>query len=123
MIVSKEQLFVEFKDIAWEHPGPGVRRKVMTYTDALMGVYVEFEKGAVGAIHSHPHLQFTYVRAGVFEVHIGAETRTLREGDFYFIPSNVPHGVVAQEAGALLDVFTPMREDFVKSPTLTKEKP
>ncbi|MDX2187340.1 MAG: cupin domain-containing protein [Opitutaceae bacterium] len=115
MIVSKEQLFVEFNQVDWEYPGPGVRRKVMTYTDELMGVYVEFEKGAVGAIHTHPHLQFTYVRSGEFEVHIGEETKILREGDFYFIPSNVAHGVVAREAGALVDVFTPMREDFVRN--------
>lgn len=62
MIVQKEQLFVQFDSIAWEDLGGGIRRKVMTYTDELMGVYVEFKRGAVGALHSHPHIQFTYIQ-------------------------------------------------------------
>jgi quercetin dioxygenase-like cupin family protein len=113
MFVQKEQLFVQFDQIAWDDRGGGVRRKVMTYADRLMGVFVEFKKDAVGAIHSHPHVQFTYIQSGSFNVHIGTETQILRGGDFYFIPSDVPHGVEALEDSILLDVFTPMRSDFI----------
>jgi quercetin dioxygenase-like cupin family protein len=49
----------------------------------------------------------------VFTVHIGAETRELKGGDFYFIPPDVVHGVVALEAGVLIDAFSPMRADFI----------
>jgi len=113
MIVQKEQLFVQFDSIAWDDRGGGVRRKIMTYGDELMGVYVEFKRGAVGALHQHPHVQFTYIRSGSFTVHIGDQSRVLRGGDFYYIPPHVMHGVDALEDSVLIDVFTPMREDFV----------
>lgn len=113
MIVQKEQLFVEFDRVAWDDRGGGVRRKIMTYADQLMGVYVEFKRGAVGALHAHPHVQFTYIQSGSFNVHIGPETRVLRGGDFYFIPPDVVHGVEALEDSILIDAFSPMREDFI----------
>lgn len=116
MIVQKEQLFVQFDRIAWDDRGGGVRRKIMTYADKLMGVYVEFKRDAVGARHSHPHVQFTYIQSGAFNVHIGDESRVLRGGDFYFIPPDVVHGVEALEDSVLIDVFSPMREDFLPPP-------
>lgn len=122
MFVEKEQLFVQFDSIAWEDKGGGVRRKVMAYGNSLMGVYVEFKKGAVGALHSHPHVQFTYVKSGSFTVHIGAETKVLKGGDFYYIPPEVVHGVVALEEGVLLDAFSPMRGDFIPNlPTVSAD--
>lgn len=117
MFVQKDQKYITFDEIAWEDRGGGVRRKVMAYGEKLMGVYVEFQKGAIGALHSHPHVQFTYIQSGVFTVHIGAETRELKGGDFYFIPPDVVHGVVAKESGVLLDAFSPMREDFIPAAT------
>jgi quercetin dioxygenase-like cupin family protein len=50
---------------------------------------------------------------GRLEVQLGAETATLRKGDCFFVHPDVPHGVKALEAGALIDVFTPAREDFL----------
>jgi quercetin dioxygenase-like cupin family protein len=113
MLVQKEQLFIESARIDWEDRGGGVRRKIMAYDDRLMAVYVEFRRGAIGAIHRHPHVQITYIQSGAFNVHIGAESRVLRGGDFYYIPPDVDHGVEALEDSVLVDVFTPMREDFV----------
>src|SRR4051812_10584626 len=113
MLVNKEQLFVAFESIDWEYKGGGIRRKVMSYGDNLMGVYVEFMRGSIGALHSHPHVQFTYIKSGTFRVTIGDDHRVLNASDFYYIPSNVVHGAEALEDGVLLDVFSPMREDFL----------
>lgn len=99
--------------VAWEELEPGVRRKILGWNDAMMMTLVEFGRGAVGAIHSHPHSQMAYVQSGVFDVTIAGETKRLKAGDAYLIPSGVLHGVVAIEEGVLVDVFTPMREDFV----------
>lgn len=113
MKVQKEQRFILSNDIEWEVAAPGVRRKIMAYGDDLMAVYVEFKQGAVGALHHHPHRQITYIQSGAFQVHIGAETKILRGGDFYYIPADVVHGVAALEDAVLVDVFTPMRADFI----------
>ena len=53
-----------------EDLGDGVRRKVVAYHENLMCVEVHFEQGAVGALHSHPHEQITYVLSGKFEFDI-----------------------------------------------------
>ena len=78
-----------------------------------MLVRVEFVAGAVGAWHQHPHRQITWVVSGRFRVQLGADTRELVAGDCFLALADVPHSVLALEAGALLDSFTPAREDFL----------
>jgi len=108
-----DSLFVTAAGREWEPAGAGVRRKVLGYDDRIMMVRVEFEKDAIGSVHSHPHRQVTYIVAGSFEVRIGEETRDLGSGDSFFVPPDIPHGVVAHEQGCLVDVFTPARQEFV----------
>ena len=108
-----KKVFIENEDVPWELPAPGIRRKIMAWDERVMMVKVEFEKGAVGTLHQHPHSQITHVESGIFEVEIGRETKVLTTGDAFYIPSNVLHGVVCLEAGMLIDIFSPMREDFV----------
>jgi quercetin dioxygenase-like cupin family protein len=105
--------FVTTADAPWETTGPGVRRQILGHGPDLMMVRVDFEKGAVGALHRHPHRQVTWVAAGAFEVSVGGEKKTLRTGDCFFAMADVEHGVVAREAGTLSDVFTPARVDFL----------
>jgi len=105
--------FISASDISWERAGDGVRRKILGYDQELMLVRVQFEKGSIGYLHKHPHRQVTYIESGVFDVQLGAEKKKLGAGDCYFVPSGVEHGVVALEAGVLVDVFTPAREDFI----------
>lgn len=101
-------------DIDWEDLGDGVKRKIMAYDNDLMLVKVAFEKDAIGTIHNHPHLQMSYVAKGSFEVSMGDDKKILNEGDVFFAPTVVFHGVVCLEEGLLIDVFNPHREDFVK---------
>lgn len=99
----------------WEDLGGGMARKILGHTDELMVVHVKFEKGAIGAVHSHDaHDQIAYVAAGSFEATIGNETKILKVGDAYIAPRNVPHGAVALEEGSvLIDTFSPKRNDFL----------
>jgi quercetin dioxygenase-like cupin family protein len=106
--------FVRSADAPWQRMAEGVRRQILGYGPDLMMVRVEFEAGAVGAVHHHPHRQVTYVSAGRFEVTVGEERSTLNVGDCFFARADVPHGVRALEAGTLVDVFTPAREDFLR---------
>ena len=88
-------------------------RRVLAYNAGLMCVENTFEEGAVGALHSHPHTQITYVVSGVFSFTIAGEERIVRPGDTMLKEDGVIHGCKCLEAGILLDIFTPMREDFV----------
>lgn len=111
---KESAIFIEDKDITWEFPDPGIRRKVMAYNDQLMLVRVDFEQGAIGTLHEHYHSQISHVESGAFEVEIDGQKKVLRAGDAFYVPPDTVHGVVCLEAGVLIDVFNPSREDFIK---------
>lgn len=100
-------------EIPWQDLGNGLQRQLFGYDDKVMLVKVKFVAGAVGVLHSHPHSQATYVESGVFDMTIGDETKRIRQGDGYYVLPEVVHGVVCVEPGVLIDVFSPMREDFL----------
>lgn len=108
-----ETPFVQCAEIAWEKAAEGVRRQVLGHGTDLMVVRVEFAANAVGALHHHPHRQATYVISGRFEVTVGDQTTELGAGDVFYAPADAEHGVKALERGVLLDVFTPVRQDFL----------
>lgn len=91
----------------------GLSRKVAAHNDNLMIVEVHFEAGTVAPLHHHPHEQITYVISGKFEFTVGDETYIVSAGDSLYKQSNIEHGATCLEAGTLLDVFTPHREDFL----------
>ena len=91
-----------------------VKRKVLAYSKNIMNVELLFEKGGWGAMHSHPHEQIGYVIEGSLVYHEeGKEDVTLHAGDSYIVAPNVMHGIDCLTEVKLLDIFTPMREDFV----------
>ncbi len=110
MNTSKEFLFG--KDLKWEEVGPGLKRQIMGHDATILMVRVLFEKGAVGEVHDHYHAQTTYVVSGKFELQIRDEKKVIGPGDAFYIPPHVSHGAVCLEKGELIDVFSPIREDF-----------
>lgn len=110
---ASPSLFVEASDDGWLDLGNGVRRRVRLRLPQMMLVEFAFEAGAIGALHSHPHVQCSYVEKGAFDVTIGGVTQRLTKGAGFIVPPNAEHGVVALEAGLLVDVFTPQRDDFL----------
>jgi unsaturated pyranuronate lyase len=117
MMKRQGQIFAFDRDISWEPASPGIRRKILTFDADVMMVRVAFEAGALGLPHSHPHIQCSLVEEGAFDITIAGRTERLVKGDSFLVPSNAVHGAVAIQAGVLLDVFTPMREDFVGAGT------
>ena len=119
MMLTKETLkgepFIMSSDISWEQVDNGVERKILGYDDEVMMVCVRFKKGAIGTLHHHIHRQITYVQDGRFEVSIDGNKKVLKQGDCFFVAPNMAHGVVAIEEGCLVDVFTPVRKDFLKA--------
>ena len=113
-MIEKGQRWVPHEDTLAQSGGEGVTRRILAYNDGLMCVENTFETGAVGALHSHPHTQITYVVSGKFTFTIDGVTKTVTPGDTMLKTDGVVHGCTCLEAGILLDIFTPMREDFVK---------
>ena len=113
MKTEKNQIWNYNQEIDLEKCGEGVERKILAYTDELMCVENHFQKGAVGALHSHPHTQITYVVSGQFEFEINGEKRVVNPGDSMLKKDGIVHGCVCLQEGILLDIFNPMRKEFV----------
>jgi quercetin dioxygenase-like cupin family protein len=93
-------------------PEPGMIRQVLAHSDAIMLVRHYFDHGWVGARHSHPHHQLVYVVKGALRVDVGGETFDVFAGDSFVVDGDVEHQASALEASEVLDVFTPVREDY-----------
>lgn len=102
------------KEIELQDLKNGVKRKILAYHDNMMIVEVQFDEGAVGAMHNHPHEQITYIIEGEFEFTIDGVKKRVGPGDSMYKEPNVMHGAVCLKKGKLLDIFTPHREDFLK---------
>jgi len=107
------ELFKIGDSIEWEVLGGGVSRKILGWDNQIMMVIVKFEKGAEGLAHQHFHTQTTYCAEGRFEFSIGKEKQIIKAGDGVYIPPNIIHGAICLEEGSLIDVFSPVREDFI----------
>ena len=107
-------MFTLHEDSHLQDLGGGLKRRILSHGEDMMAVEVIFDTGAVGTLHTHPHVQISYVLEGKFEAEIGTEKRIISVGDTYYTLPDVPHGVICLEKGKLLDIFTPERKDFLK---------
>lgn len=63
--------------------------------------------------HKHPHEQSGYVISGKYLMVVDGQEYELNPGDSYVIPGNVPHSFKVIEDGEVIDVFTPIRKDYL----------
>lgn len=94
------------------HPEPGITRQVLAWSKDLMLVRHRFERGWVGAAHSHPHHQLVYVLSGSIRIVADGEEAIAHAGDSFVVDGNVVHQAFALEDSEALDVFTPYREEY-----------
>lgn len=73
---------------------------------------VEFRADTVLPMHRHPHEQITYVLSGRVQLTVGSETTTLTAGMVMLVPGGVIHGGIALTDARVIDVFSPVREDY-----------
>ncbi len=83
------------------------------HSETMTLAYVEIDAGAELPEHSHVHEQVVNMLEGTFELRLGGQTLRLEPGQVVIIPSNLPHSGRAIRRSRILDVFHPVREDFV----------
>ena len=97
---------------------PGLETTILTglQGEKMMMVLNATLPGHTVPLHAHPHEQIGMVYAGKAVLRIGDEERVVQQGDFYCIPADVLHGdtCIGDESFVMLDIFYPVREDFVK---------
>ena len=97
-----------------EHVADGIERQ-MICGDKLMVCRLRIAPRVVTPPHTHPHEQITMVEKGRVKYIVGGVEQIVSTGDMLHFPSNVEHGAtMLDEEVILVDIFTPVREDFLK---------
>ncbi len=90
---------------------PGHRGRFI-HSEHTTHVYWRIESGAILPEHSHPHEQIVNMLEGTYELIVGGEKFVLSAGDVLVIPGGVAHGGRAHTDCRILDVFSPVREEY-----------
>ena len=101
----------------WDEMGkevlsPTIARKIISGEKAMVA-QVFLAKGAVVPEHQHESEQITYILEGALEFHLEGKTVVVYAGQVLRIPSHVPHMAVALEDTLDLDIFSPIRHDWL----------
>jgi quercetin dioxygenase-like cupin family protein len=99
-------------EIALDKVTEMISRKIVTgEREMLAQIYLK--RGALVPMHSHESEQMTYILQGALKFLINGEEITVREGEVLHIPSWVPHQAEALEDTFELDLFSPIRQDWL----------
>ena len=115
MAAIQEATLHRWDDIPLETLNPLLDRRLVSGQRAMLA-HVHLKKGCIVPLHSHDNEQFTYVLDGALRLWVGEDDpveHVVRAGEVLHIPSNVPHKAEALEDTVDLDVFTPIRQDWL----------
>jgi quercetin dioxygenase-like cupin family protein len=96
-----------------EELSPTIGRQ-MLHTETMTLARVRLKRGAVVPRHAHANEQIANVLEGRIRFGVGDEERVLSGGESLTLPANVPHDAEALEDSIVLDVFSPVREDWLR---------
>jgi quercetin dioxygenase-like cupin family protein len=91
----------------------GITRRTLTFGERMLLVEFTIRKGAVFPEHSHPYEQTGYLCKGAGRLWIGEEAFDLSPGSSWSIPADVSHKAEFSENSLALDIFSPVREDYL----------
>ena len=92
---------------------PGIRARVVN-TGNMSVAHVVLDEGALLPMHTHPNEQIVNVIDGELELVVAGETHYLTLGRVMVLPPMVPHSGRATTKCYVIDVFHPVRDDFVR---------
>ncbi|HEX3001328.1 MAG TPA: cupin domain-containing protein [Methanoregula sp.] len=107
-------MFSHYAKTGYRESLPGITQKTLVYgTNTLMARF-RLEKGSTLPRHSHPHEQTGYLVSGHMTLRIDDEESDIRPGDSWNIPGNVEHSATIHEDSLAIEVFCPVREDYLE---------
>ena len=103
--------FQLFENITTKEIAPGFFSKLIHTQNNTIN-FIEVKAGCSVPLHQHIHEQCSFVTEGLFQMTIAGEVKVLDTGSFAIIPSNTIHGGIAITDCKLIDLFSPVREDY-----------
>lgn len=101
-----------WNEMQWEKVTDTISRKIITGANEMIA-HVYLKKDAIVPEHSHLSEQITYVLEGALKMIVRGEDFVVRSGEVLIIPSNVPHSAIALEDTLDVDIFSPIRQDWL----------
>ncbi len=92
---------------------PGIEQKTLVYGEKTLMTEFLLKKGSLLPRHAHPHEQTGYLVSGRIRLSIGNEENEMTPGDSWCIPSGAEHGAEILENSVAIEVFSPVREDYL----------
>jgi quercetin dioxygenase-like cupin family protein len=102
-----------WEGVRLEYMSELISRKIVTGEKAMVA-HVYLKKGAVVPEHHHESEQITWILEGALKFELEGTEVVVRAGETLTIPSNVPHRAVALEDTLDIDIFSPIRHDWLK---------
>lgn len=106
-------MFLNASDDGYADALPGIRRKTLSHGARTLMAEFHLQAGYPLPVHEHPQEQTGYLVSGRLRLTIGAETHDVGPGGSWSIPGGVPHGAEVLEDAVAVEVFAPVREDYL----------
>ena len=106
-------MFEKQSNEGYRQPLDGIEQKTLVHGDKTLMAEFRLRKGAILPLHSHPHEQTGYLVKGQIRLTVGVEVYDVRPGDSWCIPGDVPHCAEIIEESVAVEVFSPVREDYL----------
>jgi quercetin dioxygenase-like cupin family protein len=97
----------------YKTPLPGIRMKTVCYGERTLMTEFVLDGGRTLPVHAHPYEQTGYLVQGHIRLAIGDEEHDVGPGDSWCIPSGTTHGARIIEDSVAVEVFSPVREDYL----------
>jgi quercetin dioxygenase-like cupin family protein len=91
----------------------GVTMRPLVYEEKTLMCEFRLEKGNQLPLHNHPYEQTGYLISGRLSFRIGDEWHDTSPGDSWCIPENIFHEVIVEEDSHLIEIFAPIRPDYL----------
>jgi len=103
----------EWTRVEKEQMNPSFARQVI-HGENITVARVYLKKGCLVPEHSHPNEQISMLEQGTLRFVIGGVEKVVKAGQVLHIPPHVPHSAEALEDSVAVDLFSPIREDWIR---------
>lgn len=114
MPLEENTMFGIHSDSGYVETLPGISVKTLCHGASTLMSEFRLKAGAALPEHSHPHEQIGYLVSGRMKLHVGASSRELRPGDSWCVPGGLLHRAEIYEDSVAIEIFSPVREDYLE---------
>lgn len=110
---GNKPMFEKYSPHDFITPVDGIEMKTIVYGDNSLLTRFHLKKGSCLPNHSHPHEQTGFMVSGKMKLYIGGEEFFTEPGDTWCIKGNIEHRADVIEDSVAIEVFSPVREDYL----------